>query len=342
MNAVEGEREIRTPIRQELCIKCGVCYDACRFDAIETRSHERNRGEDHFNLDGQRCRPSRGRRSSRRQRRASASRPSATTPRSSPRALPDVPGGGGVHGRKRSVTSCNYEAERASWSDTNSERLQRSRKMTIELLLARCPESGPAAPREGVQGQAPRFDREGRLHPLRPLRAGVPRAHGRGSRRLRQPRRGMRVDTPYERKSEACITCGACTFVCPTGSKRLGQAVSAQARSPAERVRHGHAAEVHDLHPVPAGPAQRAGDRPRELRSISKMAACGTCAEVCPPKAIDYEQKDEVVRVETGAVILAPGFCLYDPVQKPEYSYGLAPNVLSSLQFERLLSASGP
>ncbi len=37
-----------------------------------------------------------------------------------------------------------------------------------------------------------------------------------------------------------------------------------------------------------------------------------------------------------------PGFCLYDPVQKPEYSYGLAPNVLSSLQFERLLSASGP
>jgi heterodisulfide reductase subunit A len=73
-----------------------------------------------------------------------------------------------------------------------------------------------------------------------------------------------------------------------------------------------------------------------------KNGACGICAEVCPPQAIDYGGKDEVVRVETGAVILAPGFCLYDPVQKPEYACGLAANVLSSLQFERLLSASGP
>ena len=53
-------------------------------------------------------------------------------------------------------------------------------------------------------------------------------------------------------------------------------------------------------------------------------------------------RRTQVVRVEAGAVILAPGFCLYDPAQKPEYSYGPSPNVVSSLQFERILSASGP
>ena len=117
----------------------------------------------------------------------------------------------------------------------------------------------------------------------------------------------MRVDTPYERKSEACITCGACTFVCPTGSKRLDKVFP------------------HKLAPRPSASSTWAcGRDPRSTSrsrrrcptcrsstgrtaSTSRTARCGTCAEVCPPKAIDYEQKDEMVRVETGAVILAPG-----------------------------------
>jgi heterodisulfide reductase subunit A len=70
--------------------------------------------------------------------------------------------------------------------------------------------------------------------------------------------------------------------------------------------------------------------------------ACGTCQEVCPAKAIDYTQEDSVQEVAAGAVILSPGFCMYDPAERPELSHTLAPNVLSSLQFERLLSASGP
>ncbi len=204
--------------------------------------------------------------------------------------------------------------------------------------------AGPAAPREGLQGRARPVSRRrqddcilcGLCVRVCRERMGVGAADfvGRGAE--------MRVDTPYERKSEACITCGACTFVCPTGSKRLDKVFPAQARAPAERVRHGHAAAIHGLHPVPAGPAQRAGDRPGELRPLQERRAAAPAPRSARPKAIDYEQKDEMVRVETGAVILAPGFCLYDPVEKPEYSYGLAPNVLSSLQFERLLSASGP
>ena len=66
-----------------------------------------------------------------------------------------------VHGRKRLVTSCNYEAADGLAVETNSDRVRRSRKMTIELLLARCPEV-PALQRlaKVYKVEAPRFPKE--------------------------------------------------------------------------------------------------------------------------------------------------------------------------------------
>ena len=248
-----------------------------------------------------------------------------------------------AHGRKRLVTSCNFEAADGLVVETNSERVRRSRKMTIELLLARCPEV-PALQRlaKVYQVETPRFPKEqddcilcGLCVRVCRERMGVGAADfvGRGAE--------MRVDTPYERKSEACITCGACTFVCPTGSKRLDKVFPHKLAPRPSEFDMGMRPRSTVYIPFPqALPNVPVIDRENCVHF--RNGGCGTCAEVCPPKAIDYEQKDEMVRVETGAVILAPGFCLYDPVEKPEYSYGLAPNVLSSLQFERLLSASGP
>jgi heterodisulfide reductase subunit A len=69
---------------------------------------------------------------------------------------------------------------------------------------------------------------------------------------------------------------------------------------------------------------------------------CGVCQKKCPTGAVDYEQKDEILNINVGAVILAPG---YDPVDarvRPEYGFGRYKNVITSLQYERLLSASGP
>ncbi|HMK35912.1 MAG TPA: hypothetical protein VK463_12640 [Desulfomonilaceae bacterium] len=66
------------------------------------------------------------------------------------------------------------------------------------------------------------------------------------------------------------------------------------------------------------------------------------CAKVCQAKAIDYEQKDSDVELDVAAVIVSTGYELFDATQIPEYGYGTLPNVISSLEMERLLSAGGP
>ena len=68
----------------------------------------------------------------------------------------------------------------------------------------------------------------------------------------------------------------------------------------------------------------------------------GLWREIVPLPGDDLSQTDTEREVEVGAVILAPGFRPFDPVQKPEYGYERYPNVLTSLEFERLLSATGP
>jgi heterodisulfide reductase subunit A-like polyferredoxin len=69
---------------------------------------------------------------------------------------------------------------------------------------------------------------------------------------------------------------------------------------------------------------------------------CGVCAKVCQAKAIDYEQKESIVELEVASVIVSTGYELFDATQIPEYGYGKLPNVISSLEMERLLSAGGP
>ncbi len=69
---------------------------------------------------------------------------------------------------------------------------------------------------------------------------------------------------------------------------------------------------------------------------------CLQCVEACKAGAIAHEQQPRTQTLEVGAVILAPGFQTFDAKLKPEYGYGRYPNVITSLQFERLLSATGP
>ncbi len=72
---------------------------------------------------------------------------------------------------------------------------------------------------------------------------------------------------------------------------------------------------------------------------------CYQCVDACGAGAVTLEthqEQRELLNLEVGSVILAPGFNPYDPSKLDFYGYGKYPNVITSMQFERLLSASGP
>ena len=69
---------------------------------------------------------------------------------------------------------------------------------------------------------------------------------------------------------------------------------------------------------------------------------CGLCKRVCKAEAIDFDQKPEIINLKVGAIIVATGFEIFDAHKKSEYGYGRYRNVLTSLELERLLNASGP
>ena len=69
---------------------------------------------------------------------------------------------------------------------------------------------------------------------------------------------------------------------------------------------------------------------------------CGICLGVCKAKAVEYGMEDEIMEINVGAIILAPGFDEYIPPEGNKYGYGKFKNVVTSIEFERILSASGP
>jgi heterodisulfide reductase subunit A len=70
--------------------------------------------------------------------------------------------------------------------------------------------------------------------------------------------------------------------------------------------------------------------------------ACGKCSEVCEKKCINYDDQDKLVNVVVGVIIVATGMDVYDPTEYDEYGYTRFDNVITSMEFERLICASGP
>jgi len=69
---------------------------------------------------------------------------------------------------------------------------------------------------------------------------------------------------------------------------------------------------------------------------------CRLCEKLCEAEAIDFEQQDKVIEVEVGSIILATGFSLFDPTPIYQYGYKRLDNVITSLEFERMVNSSGP
>ncbi|UCH04080.1 MAG: CoB--CoM heterodisulfide reductase iron-sulfur subunit A family protein [Candidatus Thorarchaeota archaeon] len=69
---------------------------------------------------------------------------------------------------------------------------------------------------------------------------------------------------------------------------------------------------------------------------------CGTCAAVCPQDCIDYDDEDTLVDLNVGSIVVATGFQEYKPVDYGEYGYGIYPNVVTSLEYDRMTHPTGP
>jgi heterodisulfide reductase subunit A len=69
---------------------------------------------------------------------------------------------------------------------------------------------------------------------------------------------------------------------------------------------------------------------------------CGACKKICPTDAVNFDQTAQSETLQVGSLVLAPGFSPFDPSKFDNYQYANLPNVMTSLEFERILSASGP
>jgi len=135
------------------------------------------------------------------------------------------------------------------------------------------------------------------------------------------------VQHPRYVDMEKCIACGECATKCP---KKVSDPFNADLATR-------KAIYVNNPQAVPLKYAIDA-----DSCIYFKKGKCGFCAKVCPTKAIDFEQKEEVVTLQAGSVILAPGFTTFDPSGLDTYQYSSFANVITALEMERILSATGP
>ena len=126
---------------------------------------------------------------------------------------------------------------------------------------------------------------------------------------------------------DKCTGCGACTEKCPTavpdafneglGTRRAVYSYFAQG--------------IPSTHTID----------PEHCRQL-KGKKCGICAKQCQAGAINFEQEDRILELNVAAIIVAAGYDVFDPSIIPEYRYQEIPNVITAIELERLLSASGP
>ncbi|OHB85578.1 MAG: hypothetical protein A2V98_13495 [Planctomycetes bacterium RBG_16_64_12] len=244
----------------------------------------------------------------------------------------------------RQVASCAYPVEHDLVVRTDTEPVRQSRKTILELLLAQAPQSSELAEfaaELGVASTALEPAAEGKC-----VLCGLcVRVCGdlMGRRAISFFGRGAsrEVRTAFGDPSDQCQACGACTIVCPTGAVDL-ETIASRRPEPHRTSydqRLGARPSIDLAHPQ-ASPRVPVIDRENCVRF--RTGECGLCAKVCQAGAIEYDQEEKTLELDVGAVVLTPGFDAFDAARRGEFGFGFAPNVLTNVQFERILSASGP
>jgi heterodisulfide reductase subunit A len=248
--------------------------------------------------------------------------------------------------RTRYVTSCNYPIWEGMEVKTDTDILRDGRKLVVEMLLARCPESKTVQALAAEHGIVkPRFKTGDDTCILCGLCTRMCERIGANAITLTQRGLNMKVDTPFSINTEACIACGACAFVCPTGHITYDKIKAHVTQHPGKPIPSEYDMGLKGRKPVYVPYAQAVPNTPAIDRSTCihfKTGGCKVCVEFCGVDAIDHSMQDETVEVNVGSIILAPGFEPFDPSKFDSYNYAKLPNVITAMEMERMLSASGP
>jgi len=250
-------------------------------------------------------------------------------------------------GRSRLETSCTHPAWDGLEVKTRSPAVIEARKVILGLMLSRCPnvpviqdlarEYGVTEPPFSTDTPDEKCILCGlcvrTCHEL--VKADVLNFSQAGVER--------RVGPPFLEKTRQCIGCGACTIMCPTGAIEI--VLEKEAVYKEKPLGPTSAIYVPSLQAVPRVPVidTDACIRFRQNdRTDGEIAdACGACQMVCEAGAVDFDQQDEILELDVGAIIVATGFEMWDPAQLSQYSYGESPNIITGMEFERLSNAGG-
>ena len=249
-------------------------------------------------------------------------------------------------GRVRYVTACNYPIWEGMEIKTDTEAIHQIRKLIIELLYARCPDVKILKElAEKYDIKEPRFSKEDDTCILCGLCTRICERMGNSAISLTGRGVDMKVDTPFHIQTEACLSCGACVSVCPTGHITFEKIQAHISKDDVRPIPSEYEMGLKGRKPVYVSYAQAVPNTPVIDRTQCvhfKTGGCKICAEFCGVDAIDHTQEDEIVDIKVGSVIFAPGSEPYDPAEHDTFNYTQQPNVVTSLEFERILSASGP
>jgi len=134
------------------------------------------------------------------------------------------------------------------------------------------------------------------------------------------------VQHPRYVDMEKCIACGLCAEKCPKKVPNEYDAGLAKRKSAyvkyAQAVPLKYAIDDHCI--------------------FLNKGKCKACEKFCPTGAVNFEDREKEITLNVGAVIIAPGCSVYDPGVYDIYAYKTSPNILTSLEFERILAATGP
>ncbi|MES0446048.1 MAG: 2Fe-2S iron-sulfur cluster-binding protein, partial [Desulfobacterales bacterium] len=248
--------------------------------------------------------------------------------------------------RTRFVTACNYPIWEGMEVKTDTEAVHEGRKLIVELLFARCPEATMVKDLAAQYGiEEPRFTKEDDTCILCGLCTRICEKMGSSAISLTGRGVDMKVDTPFGFHSDVCLTCGACAFVCPTGHITLDKIQAEVSKHDLKKIPSEYDMGLAGRKPIYVPYAQAVPNMPVIDRTKCvhyKTGGCKICTEFCLVNAIDHMQEDEIVELDVGSIIIAPGTQTFDPAVHDTYGYKKHPNIMTSLEFERMLSASGP